>query len=74
MEKKHEDPTDVRVRLYRKALAQLKEVNERKEREAEQKERQAKHAKEAEADTVKEPHEPSTDRDHTIAHEHSDKA
>jgi hypothetical protein len=67
VENEQESVTETRVRLYRKALAQQREINELAERKAEQ-------AKEAEAEIAKEPHEPSSDRDQTTAHEHSDKA
>ena len=65
MENEPESVTDTRVRLYRKALAQLREENEAKEREAQLTE-------EAEA-TRKERDEPAGSA-HTTADENSDKA
>jgi len=54
VENEQESVTETRVRLYRKALAQQREINELAERETEQ-------AKEAEADPAKEPKEPESD-------------
>jgi len=54
METEPESITDIRVRMYREALAQQREINELAEREAEQ-------ANEAEADPANEPKEPESD-------------
>lgn len=67
METERESITQMRVRMYREALAQQRAENELAEREAE-------HAKEAKADAAKEPDEPDFDHAHSSAHEDSDKA
>ena len=67
METERESITQMRVRMYRKALAQKREENDLVEREAEQ-------AKEAEAKTAKEPEEQGSDRAQAAAHESNDKA
>jgi len=59
MEPEPESITQTRVRLYRKALAQLREENA---------------AKEAEAKSAKEPVGPESDPAHSTTHEGSDKA
>jgi hypothetical protein len=66
MEAEPESVTQTRVRLYREALAQLREENEAKAKEAEL-------TKEAEADSAKEQDERS-ERAQSTAHEDSDKA
>lgn len=67
METERESITQMRVRMYREALAQQREENELAEREAEQ-------AKQTEAEAAKEPDEPVSDSAHSTAHESSDKA
>ena len=69
METERESITQMRVRMYREALAQQREENELAEREAEQ----AKESKEAKAETAKEPEEPGSDRAQAAAHDNSDK-
>ena len=66
METEPESITQMRVRMYREALAQQREENELAEREAEQ-------AKKAEAEAAKEPNGPQSDSAHAAAHESSDK-
>jgi hypothetical protein len=59
MKNEPESVTDVRVRLYRKALAQLREENELAEREAERtKEAEEQSAKEPKTETAEGPEEP----------------
>jgi hypothetical protein len=67
METERESITQMRVRMYNKALAQQREENELAERKAEQ-------AKEAEAEAAKEPVEPESNHAHATTHEGSDKA
>ena len=55
MENERESVTQTRVRLYRKALDQLREENESKEKEAQS-------AKEPGAESEKEPHGPGSER------------
>jgi hypothetical protein len=66
METERESITQMRVRMYREALAQQREENELAEREAEK-------AKEAEAETGKEPEAPGSGPAHAAAHESNDK-
>jgi len=66
MQTERESITQMRVRMYREALAQQREENELAEREAVQ-------AKEAEAASAKEPEEPGSDRAQAAAHDNSDK-
>jgi len=67
MENEHESITQTRVRLYNKALDQLREENAAKEAEA-----AAARKKDAEAE--REPEGPGSDRADTTAQEGSDKA
>ena len=67
MENEPETVTQTRVRLYREALAQLREENALKEAEA-------AGTKKAEAESEKGPEEPGSDRAGATAHEGSDKA
>jgi hypothetical protein len=66
MEVEPESVTQTRVRLYREALAQLREENEAKAKEAEL-------TKEAEADSAQGQDEQGSERAQSTAHEDSDK-
>jgi len=67
MENERESVTQTRVRLYRKALDQLREENELKEARAQS-------AKEPNAQSQKEPEGSGYDLAHRTADERSDKA
>jgi hypothetical protein len=67
METERESITQMRVRMYRDALARQREENDLAERETEQ-------AKEAEAEAAKEPKGPESDGARAAAHVTSDKA
>lgn len=67
MENERESITQTRVRLYNKALDQLREENAAKEAEAAA-------AKKKEAEAEREPEGRGSDRADTTAHEGSDKA
>jgi hypothetical protein len=70
MEKEPESITQTRVRLYQKALAELRAENA----ENAAKERDSELAKKSEAEPAKEPDGPGSDRAHSTEHEGSDKA
>lgn len=76
MENEPESVTDVRVRLYRKALDQLREENELAERKAEQtKEAEAQSAKGTDTKMAKGADEAGPDHtDRSARHGSSDKA
>jgi hypothetical protein len=67
MEAEPESVTQTRVRLYREALAQLREENEAKVKKAEL-------TKEAEAESAKGRDEPGSERVQSTTREDSDKA
>ena len=67
METEGESITQMRVRMYREALAQQREENEAKAKEAEL-------TNEAEADSAKGQDEPGSDHAQATAHEDGDKA
>lgn len=75
MEDEVESITDVRVRMYREALAEAEEIKLAKEREDEAaKESETELKGNPQAETVKRPDQPGAGRTHSSAQEDSSKA